>query len=87
MDGRGFCEARQQDKNLAGIPVVILSGADDVAEQAIALGAATYLRKPVDPVKFLHTLRECGVRQESSDAAAHQDPGASKPEDDSTWSS
>ncbi len=59
MDGCHFCAARQKDVRLASIPVVIVSGMSDVAEQAAALGAARYLQKPVDVVELLHALREC----------------------------
>jgi CheY-like chemotaxis protein len=58
MDGAAFCRARQQNKELATIPVVVLSALEDVAEQAAALGVAAYLRKPVDTVLLLSTLRQ-----------------------------
>jgi CheY-like chemotaxis protein len=59
MDGGHFCAARQKDARLASIPVVIVSGMHDVAEQAVALGAARFLQKPVDVVELLYALREC----------------------------
>jgi CheY-like chemotaxis protein len=59
MDGCAFCQARRQDKELASIPVVVLSAARDVAEQAAALGATVYLQKPVDCVTILNTVRRC----------------------------
>jgi CheY-like chemotaxis protein len=58
MDGAAFCDARKQNKELAAIPLVVLSAAADVGEQASALGAAGYLRKPVDTVVLLTTLRQ-----------------------------
>jgi two-component system sensor histidine kinase ChiS len=58
MDGAAFCHTRKQNIELAAIPLVVLSAADDVAEQATALGAAGYLRKPVDTVLLLNTLRQ-----------------------------
>ncbi len=58
MDGAAFCHARKQNKEFAAIPFVVLSAADDVADQASALGAAGYLRKPVDTMLLLNTLRQ-----------------------------
>ena len=64
MDGSHFCQARQQDKALASIPVLILSGLPDVEKQAAKLGAAGYLQKPIDIVELLGLLRQCGGKQE-----------------------
>jgi CheY-like chemotaxis protein len=66
MDGNHFCRARQQDKALAAIPVVILSGMPDVDKHAAALGAAGYLQKPIDIVQLLDVLRQCCTKQEAS---------------------
>jgi two-component system response regulator MprA len=57
MDGCAFCRQRQQDPALAAIPVVVLSAAGDVAEKALSLGAQAFLRKPVDLVDLLDTVR------------------------------
>ena len=59
MDGCTFCEQRKQDQSLADIPVVVFSGASDVAEQASALGVTTYLQKPVDTSRLLDAVRHC----------------------------
>jgi CheY-like chemotaxis protein len=53
MDGPTFRQRQRQDQDLAGIPVVLLSSAGDVAEQATSLGAQTYLQKPVDTARLL----------------------------------
>jgi CheY-like chemotaxis protein len=57
MDGCAFCQERQRDPALASIPIVVLSGTGDVAEKASSLGARTFLRKPVDTVDLLDTVR------------------------------
>ena len=57
MDGCAFCRQRQQDQALAAIPIVVLSAAGDVAEQASSLGAKTFLRKPVDLIDLLDAVR------------------------------
>jgi CheY-like chemotaxis protein len=46
MDGWDFRRALLQDPDLAKIPVVLLSGASDVAEEARLLAVAGFLRKP-----------------------------------------
>jgi CheY-like chemotaxis protein len=66
MDGCRFCEARQKDKVLASIPVVIVSGLPDVAKQAADLGAVGYLQKPVDIVALLSTLEQCCPKSEAT---------------------
>jgi CheY-like chemotaxis protein len=66
MDGCRFCQARQQDKALASIPVVVLSGMPDVAKQASELGAAGYLQKPIDIVALLGMLQKCCAQQEAT---------------------
>jgi CheY-like chemotaxis protein len=68
MDGCRFCETRQQDKVLASIPVVIVSGLPDVAKQAAALGAAGYLQKPIDITVLLGMLEKCCTKQEATTA-------------------
>jgi CheY-like chemotaxis protein len=59
MDGCRFCAERRQDKELALIPVVIVSGMSDAAEQCAALGAMACLIKPIDAVSLLATVRRC----------------------------
>ena len=49
MDGRAFRAAQLSDPDLAAIPVVIMSGAADVAVTAAQLGARAYCQKPVSP--------------------------------------
>ena len=48
MDGATFRHAQQQDRQLATIPVVVLSGAETIEEQAPLLTAEAYLPKPID---------------------------------------
>jgi CheY-like chemotaxis protein len=56
MDGQTFRRQQQQSLDLAGVPVVVLSSAEDVAEAAAALGAKTYLQKPVDTARLLDVV-------------------------------
>jgi len=56
-DGHGFRTEQLADPALAGIPVVVLSGAYDVGAIADRLGARDYLTKPLDVQRLLDTVR------------------------------
>ena len=47
MDGHEFRQTQLADPVLAHIPIVLMSGHDDVAELAKTLGAVGYVRKPI----------------------------------------
>jgi CheY-like chemotaxis protein len=57
LDGWQFCERLRADPALAGIPVVVLSGASDLAQDAESVGAVAYLRKPFEIHQLLATVR------------------------------
>jgi len=48
MDGAGFRHAQQQIPQLAAIPVVVMSAAENIDAQAPSLTADAYLPKPID---------------------------------------
>ena len=54
MNGLEFLEALRSDRELAQIPVVVLTTSADERDRAEAyrLGAAGYMVKPVDPAEF-----------------------------------
>jgi two-component system response regulator MprA len=57
MNGWRFREEQMKDKSLADIPVVVCT-ADALAEQkALEIGAAGWLRKPLDPERLLETVK------------------------------
>jgi CheY-like chemotaxis protein len=58
MDGYEVCRQLKADTATAAIPVVFVSGHTDDAERAkgLALGAANFLSKPVDPDKVRTVL-------------------------------
>jgi CheY-like chemotaxis protein len=59
-DGFAVLKERQDDTDLASIPVLVLSGAADVREQVLSLGATEYLAKPVDATTLLKAVhRHC----------------------------
>jgi CheY-like chemotaxis protein len=90
MDGMTFCQQRKQDDRLAGIPVVLVSSADDIAEKASSAGAESYLQKPVDTIQLLDVLQRCcGVVHTAADHGASgqgASPPAAKPAQGSTSS-
>jgi CheY-like chemotaxis protein len=58
MTGRQFRTRPRHHQVWAGIPVVLISGGPRVAEEAAFLGAADYLRKPVEPEALLEAIRK-----------------------------
>jgi CheY-like chemotaxis protein len=52
LDGWGFLAGIRKNPQIAGVPVVMMSGGSDVSEQAKELGAAAVVRKPVAPETF-----------------------------------
>jgi CheY-like chemotaxis protein len=58
-DGVEFCKERQLDPELATIPLIVFSGAEDGEKQAAHIGAAAYIHKPVEPEELLQTLHKC----------------------------
>src|SRR5262250_1235427 len=57
LEGWDFFAERNRDERLRSIPVVVVS-ADPLAEQAVRLGAAAVLQKPVDPVLLLAVVAQ-----------------------------
>jgi two-component system, response regulator len=63
LDGLGVLRRIRADERTRLIPVVILSTSDEVADriQGYALGANSYVRKPVDFAQFLFAAQQLGV--------------------------
>ena len=57
MSGAELAEALQRDARLASIPIILMSGLDDVHRQALQVRADGYLRKPIDPRILLEVVR------------------------------
>jgi CheY-like chemotaxis protein len=53
MDGFTFRVEQQLDPALADVPVVLVSGAANLPEEAIRLGVVDYVQKPADPMELL----------------------------------
>jgi CheY-like chemotaxis protein len=57
MDGAGFRKEQLADPTLAKVPVIVISGRADYAEQAHTLGAVAALQKPFRTAQLLEALR------------------------------
>jgi CheY-like chemotaxis protein len=57
MDGQTFCDEKNRDQRVRGIPVVILSAHPDLGDRIRPRGVAEWLRKPVDAAVVLRTVR------------------------------
>jgi len=61
MDGAAFRHTQQDDARLANIPVVVMSGAENLNAQAPTLTADAFLLKPFDFAVLLKLVeRYCG---------------------------
>jgi len=71
MDGWRLHAELARDARLAAVPVVLLSGAEDVAGEARSLDAEGYLQKPVDLRRVYELVAQhCGGRPPPSDGMA-----------------
>ena len=59
MDGWQFRAAQKQLPSVESIPVVVLSADGSIRQKASAMGAATYLQKPVEIADLLEALQGC----------------------------
>jgi CheY-like chemotaxis protein len=57
MDGWEFRRRQKADPRLARIPVVVVSAVHEVGQTAVALSAAGYVSKPVEPRHLMATVR------------------------------
>ena len=58
MDGHTFRKEQQGTPALAVIPVVVISGEQDIAESAAALHAVGHLTKPIEIVQLLALVEQ-----------------------------
>ena len=61
LNGDKVLEEMKEDKTLKNIPVIMISGAEDVSQKArcIELGASDFLPKPFDPIIFKARVVAC----------------------------
>jgi DNA-binding response OmpR family regulator len=65
LSGHEFRRAQMADPVVAGVPVVIMSGAADAEEWAVTLHAGATLSKPIDFDRLLDLLRKhCTVQSQ-----------------------
>jgi CheY-like chemotaxis protein len=61
MNGWRFREEQMKDASLADIPVIVCTADSLAEEKAREVGAAAWLRKPLDPARLLEAVgRFCG---------------------------
>ena len=56
MNGWQFRAEQRQDPDLSGIPVVVLSAGDRLAEHVATLGITDYVRKPIELSRLLRLI-------------------------------
>ena len=67
LSGREFRRAQLADPIVAGVPVVVMSGAVDAEQHAAALGAVATLTKPLDVHAVIDVVRRyCAVATDST---------------------
>lgn len=61
MDGYEVCRRLRDNPSTAAIPVIFLTGSSDESDRdkGLALGAAGYLSKPVDPQELQAQVAAC----------------------------
>jgi CheY-like chemotaxis protein len=62
MNGWQFCAEQRQDPVLSGIPVVVLSAGDRLADQIVPLGIEDWVPKPIELDHLLRTIERCCSR-------------------------
>jgi CheY-like chemotaxis protein len=76
MDATDFRSAQLQDRSLAWIPVILMSGALDSERIARELGARHLIRKPLDLDAVKAALRAVGCCQARPRRSSQQDPNS-----------
>lgn len=63
LGGLGLLRALRSDRDLSGVPVVVMTTSDDVRDvsAAYALHAAGFFRKPLEPARCLDAVRAIGA--------------------------
>jgi CheY-like chemotaxis protein len=58
MNGFEFRQEQLRDVSLAGIPVVVCTADGRLAQKALALGVAAFLKKPLTAAELLRVVRD-----------------------------
>jgi two-component system, chemotaxis family, chemotaxis protein CheY len=62
LGGPEFRRAQLGDPTVAGVPVAVMSGAADIEQRAVALGAVATVAKPIDVDLLMTVVRRYCVR-------------------------
>ena len=57
LSGKEFRRAQLGDPTVASVPVAVMSGASDLEQRALALGAVATLAKPIDCDVLMNVVR------------------------------
>jgi DNA-binding response OmpR family regulator len=57
LSGNEFRRAQLGDPTVAGVPVAVMSGATDIEQRALALGAVAAVTKPIDVDVLMNVVR------------------------------
>ena len=68
MDGWAFCEHQQEQPELSGIPVALMSAARNIRSRQLPCEPVAILEKPFDLDDLLRRVAEALVRQGPPDA-------------------
>lgn len=58
LGGREFRRAQLADSDVAGVPIVVMTGAVDAAAASAGLGAVSTLTKPLEADEVIRTVRQ-----------------------------
>lgn len=61
LSGPDFLREMLLDPTYSRIPVVVVSGSEQIHEEAAAIGAYGYLKKPLDPTELLRIVGGAGI--------------------------
>ena len=61
MDGWTLCEELKNDDRLSQIPIILMSGHAKIRQEAAALDAVGYLKKPFDMEHVLALIERAGL--------------------------
>jgi len=71
VDGAFYCARLRESPRTKNLPIIAISGSDQAGIEALAAGATTFIRKPLEPLHLLATVqRLAGVSPFEHAAAA-----------------
>jgi response regulator RpfG family c-di-GMP phosphodiesterase len=72
VDGLFYCERLRELPQARSVPIVVISGSEEIGQRAIAAGAAAFVRKPFNPLELLNLTARL-LRRGASTPADRED--------------